>query len=263
MTHYTIELRCAEALARLAGRHILRERERGFVTHVKGRNDLVTDVDRSVERLIRDELAQLFPDDVIFGEEFGGGQKEGRRRWLVDPIDGTTNFAQGIPIYCVSIALQVDGASVVGAIYDPTRDELFSAVRGRGAWLDGRPMRVSTEPNLSNTIAVTGFPPVKEGTSFDQLVVRLGHMIRATRAVRRFGSAALDLAYVACGRTDVFWEFRLSPWDTAAGYLMVEEAGGAVSDADGAAYNVHASGIIATNGAVHADALRVLQEATR
>jgi myo-inositol-1(or 4)-monophosphatase len=263
MTTYQIEQRCAEAVARAAGRQIQAAQRGGFVTHIKGRNDLVTDADRSVEQFVRAELALMFPQDRVFGEEFGEQGAAGARCWLVDPIDGTTNFAQGIPIYCISIGFQVAGETVVGVIYDPTRDELFSAQRGCGAWLDGVPMRVSDEPLLSNGVVVTGFPPVKEGDSFDQILKRLGHMIRASRAVRRFGSAALDLAYVACGRTDAFWEFRLNPWDTAAGYLMVQEAGGQVTDTQGGAFRVTAGGIVATNGHIHEAMMRTLEEATR
>lgn len=262
MTTYQIEQRCAEAIARAAGCQIEAARRAGFVTHIKGRNDLVTDVDRSVEQFVRAELAMMFPQDRVFGEEYGE-QGVGERCWMVDPIDGTTNFAQGLPIYCISIALQAGGQTVVGVIYDPTRDELFSAQRGRGATLNAAPMRVSPEPALSNAVVATGFPPVKEGDTFDQILGRLGFMIRASRGMRRLGSAALDLAYVACGRMDAFWEFRLSPWDTAAGYLLVEEAGGRVSDALGQPYTVFAPGIVATNGHIHDAMIETLTEAIR
>lgn len=258
---FITELRCAEALARDAGKRMQIERRAGVQIDYKGKNDLVTNVDRSVETFLRGELALLFPEDAICGEEYGSEGGAPRRQWFIDPIDGTTNFSQGIPIYCVSIALQVEGETVVGAIYDPSRDELFSARRGGGAHLDGAPLSVSETERARDAIVVTGFPPIREGETFEQIIWRLGHVMRATRGVRRLGSAALDLAYVAAGRMDAFWEFNLNPWDTAAGYLLVEEAGGRISDARGNIYTAHEDSVVASNGHIHDTILEALREA--
>jgi len=256
-----VDLRVAEALAREAGRRMMRSRRQGFEVDYKGTNDLVTNVDREVERFLRDELRAMFPDDGVVGEEFGvrEGAEEPARQWLIDPIDGTTNFSRGIPTYCVSIALQVKGHTTAAAIYDPNLDELFSARRGGGAMLNGRPMKVSETARMRDGMLVTGFPPLKAGDTFETLIQRLGQMIGASRGVRRFGSAAMDLAYVADGRLDGFWEFSLNPWDTAAGYLMVEEAGGRVSDVHGNMFTAHEKSVVATNGVLHDAALELLR----
>lgn len=262
---YLTELRCAEALARAAGQRIELGRRAGVTVDYKGRNDLVTNVDREVETFLREELKQLFPEDRIVGEEYG--EEEGtedtalHRQWLLDPIDGTTNFSMGVPIYCVSIALFAGGESVVGVIYDPTRDELFSARRGHGARVDGVALTTSAEEDLSRAVMVTGFPPIKTDDTFESVVWKFGHIARASRGVRRLGSAALDLAYVATGRIDGFWEFNLNPWDTAAGYLLVEEAGGRVSQASGDAFTPFGKSVVATNGHIHDQLLDVLASA--
>ena len=254
MPTYTLEHRCAQALARAAGKRILIERARGVEIDYKGTNDLVTNVDRSVERFIREQLRDMFPDDGINGEEYGKRDVASNGRlWLVDPIDGTTNFSKGIPVFCVSIALQVDKQTVVGAIYDPNRQELFSAQRGHGAWLNGRPMKVSQEAQLKQAVVITGFPPRREGDDIDAITARLARVVMASRGLRRMGSAALDLANVAAGRFDAYWEFNLNPWDTAAGYLMVQEAGGRVTDADGERFDARNPSVVATNALIHDD----------
>jgi myo-inositol-1(or 4)-monophosphatase len=255
-----IARRCAESIAREAGAYMVRERRAGFEIDLKGKNDLVTTIDIAVERRVTEQLAANFPDDAIFGEELGQSSGPEARRWVIDPIDGTLNFSTGVPFYCISIALQVDGESVVGVIYEPNRDELFTAVRGEGAWLDGKPMQVTSAGEIADSVLVTGFPPLKDGQKTDNLdnFVRAS---RASRAVRRLGSAALDLAYVAAGRMDGFWEFHLNPWDTAAGYLMVTEAGGRVTDVNGMDYTAYADSVVATNGAIH-DALLPILEAS-
>src|SRR5690554_4612633 len=251
MSKYSLEQRCAEALARQAGKIILRASRGEIEVFAKNEADVVTEIDRAVEVFITDELKSLFPADEILGEEFGGveGLSKGRR-WLVDPIDGTLNFTRGVPMSCVSIALQENGVTQAGVIYDPYRDELFSAQRGAGARLNGQKMRVSPRTRIDDSVLVTGFrPKTPEGMS-DNLdnFVRLS---REARAVRRFGSAALDLAYVAAGRLDGFWEFGLSPWDTGAGYLLVEEAGGRVSDVNNKPYTGFELSILATNAHIH------------
>jgi myo-inositol-1(or 4)-monophosphatase len=254
------ERRCAESIAREAGAFMLRERRAGFEVELKGKNDLVTSIDVAVEEKVTQQLLTAFGDDAVFGEELGESSGKEGRRWVIDPIDGTLNFSMGVPFYCISIALQIDGESVVGVIYEPNRDELFVAVRGEGAWVDGQPTTCTPTTKLEDAVVVTGFPPLKAGQRTDNLdnFVRAS---RATRAVRRLGSAALDLAYVAAGRMDGFWEFHLNPWDTAAGYLMVEEAGGRVTDVSGTEYTAYDTSVVATNGAIH-DALLSQLEAS-
>ena len=261
---HIVARRCAEALARAAGQRIERGRRAGFKVDYKGRNDPVTEIDRDVERFLRGELSELFPEDAILGEEFGGqqgdppGSKRPRRLWLIDPIDGTTNFSQGVPIYCVSMALYEKDQAIVAAIYDPTRDELFSAQRGRGATLNGVAMKVSARDELSRAVLATGFPPLKQGDSYERVVERLGRIISVARGVRRFGSAALDMAYVAAGRLDGFWEYHLHPWDTAAGALLIEEAGGRVTTEDGSPHSPYAQSTVATNLHIHGQMIEAL-----
>jgi myo-inositol-1(or 4)-monophosphatase len=257
---HSVALRCAEALARAAGQRIELGRRAGFTIDYKGRNDLVTNVDREVEQFIRSELGKLFPEDSILGEEFGEDAHQNKDRvWMIDPIDGTTNFSQGIPIYCVSIALQEHGETVVGVIYDPTRDELFSAQQGVGTHLNGVPLAVSTQDDLARAVLATGFPPLKEGDTFKTIVERMGNIVSASRGMRRLGSAALDLAYVAAGRLDGFWEYNLNPWDTAAGYLLVQEAGGKVSDDVGEHFTPYSRSVVATNALIHLPMLDALK----
>jgi len=252
MAEYLNELRVAESLARAAGKRMNRERREGFSVGYKGANDLVTDIDLSIETFLQRELKQAFPQDTVVGEELetaeGGG--EAPRTWLIDPIDGTLNFSRDIPMYCVSIALQEAGESVVGVVYDPRRDELFSARAGHGAMLNGRPLEVAETDALGAALLVTGFPRSLEDVEEDN-VVNFARLTRSSRGVRRLGSAALDLAYVAAGRLDGFWEYYLKPWDTAAGYLLVREAGGRVTDIDGEAFDADQNTILATNGPLH------------
>jgi myo-inositol-1(or 4)-monophosphatase len=263
MSSLLVEQRCAEAIAREAGRRMIVGQKEGFDIDTKGVNDVVTNIDREVEQFIVGELGEMFPDDLILGEEFGEQEEEDvtsgsdLRHWYVDPIDGTLNFSHGIPISCVSIALQIDGQSMVGVVYDPYRDEMFSARRGHGARLNGEPMRVSAEDSVSDSLLVTGFPP---GTG-DQLEANLkafAELTRRSRGIRRLGSAALDLAFVAAGRLDGFWEFGLNPWDTAAGYLLVEEAGGRVTQIAAEPFDIFDPSILATNGRIHGDIIDIV-----
>lgn len=254
MADYLNELRIAEALARAAGKQMARERREGFSVDRKGTNDLVTDIDVSIETFLQNELRQAFPDDTVVGEELDTveGDADHPRTWLIDPIDGTLNFSRDIPMYCVSIALQHRGESVVGVIYDPRRDELFSARTGHGAHLDGRPLEVSDTDTLADALLVTGFPRSLDEVEEDN-VMNFARLTRASRGVRRLGSAALDLAYVAAGRLDGFWEYYLKPWDTAAGYLLVREAGGGVTAIGGEHYDADQDTVLATNGHLHDD----------
>ncbi len=260
MADYTVERRCAEALARAAGKRIPIERREGLSVRDKSENNPVTNVDVSIETFLQDELHSMFPDDRIVGEELEdepGGDTD--RAWYIDPIDGTLNFSRDLPMFCVSIALQVDRQSVVGVIYDPRRDELFSAERGEGAHLDGEPIRVSEESSLGDAVLVTGFPRSLEETEVDNLI-NFTQLTRASQGVRRLGSAALDLAYVATGRLDGFWEYHLNPWDTAAGYLLVQEAGGVVTDARGESYSAHEASTLATNPHLHEELVERLED---
>jgi myo-inositol-1(or 4)-monophosphatase len=229
--------------------------ERGVATEYKGDVDVVTEADRASEKLIAERLSAAFPEHGIYGEEGVRQRIENEYRWYVDPLDGTTNFSHGFPVFCVSLGLEhrpaglasgKDGELVAGVIYDPTRDELFAAEKGKGAWLNGRRVHVSQTEHLSEALLATGFPSRKRHASpnihfYHELTLR-------SHGVRRAGSAALDLAYTACGRIDAFWEFHLNPWDTAAGALMVLEAGGTMSRFDGTRFQLDSDEILATNG---------------
>ena len=247
-----IYLETAIDAVRRAG-EIQRQAFRGtFEIRKKGTIDLVTEVDVAVEKMVRALIAERYPDHDVLGEEFGGpGAGEGSRYcWICDPLDGTTNFAHGLPLFCSTIALEVDGALRVGAVYDPTRDELFTAVRGGGAFLNGEPIRVSTAATLIDSLLVTGFPySVQE--KLDEMIGLFGRFLSKARAVRRLGSAALDMCYVAAGRLDGFWEEGLNAWDIAGGVLIVQEAGGRITSLDGGPFVLRSGRIIASNGLLH------------
>jgi myo-inositol-1(or 4)-monophosphatase len=209
-------------------------------------------VDLECERMARALLAERFPDHEILAEELGetSGQRRSPYRWVFDPLDGTTNYAHGLPIFCSSLALEIDGRSAVAAIYDPTRRELFTAERGMGARVNGDPLQVSGTTTLIDALLVTGFPyDVHRGAG--DLVDLFGEFLARARAVRRLGSAALDLCYVAAGRLDGFWEQHLKPWDVAAGALILEEAGGRITGIDGTPFDAAAGHLVASNGALH------------
>lgn len=230
-----------------------------FEIRKKGTIDLVTEVDVAVERMIRALIAERHPDHDILAEELGGpsGASRSRHCWIVDPIDGTTNFAHGLPLFCCTVALEVDGRLEVGAVYDPTRDELFTAERGRGAYLNGTRLQVSQTDTLIDALLVTGFPyAVKE--KMTELVGLFATFLGEARSVRRLGSAALDICYVAAGRMDGFWEQGLNAWDIAAGVLLVEEAGGRVTGLDGGPFELRSGHILATNGPIHGAMARVI-----
>lgn len=251
-------LATAESIAREAGALLREFYRRGVRTEYKGDVDLVTEADRASEALIGSRLRAAFPEHGIYGEE---GTREGLAnefRWYVDPLDGTTNFAHGFPAFCVvlgceqrhaGLAASEDGQMVAGAVYDPLRDEMFSAARGEGARLNGEPIHVSRIPSLDESLIATGFPSHKRHKSpnvhfYQEFTLR-------SHGVRRAGSAALDLAYVACGRLDGYWEFQLNPWDTSAGYLLVEEAGGRMTHFDGGKFTLDSREILASNGLIH------------
>jgi myo-inositol-1(or 4)-monophosphatase len=229
-----------------------------FQIDKKGTIDLVTEVDFEVERMVRALIAERYPDHDVLAEELGGPAKaRSRFCWICDPLDGTTNFAHGVPIFCSTIALEIDGRLEVGAVYDPTRDELFTAERGRGAYLNGTRLSVSRAERLIDSLLVTGFPyTVQE--KLQELVGLFAAFLARSRAVRRLGSAALDICYVAAGRMDGFWEQGLNAWDIAAGVLIVEEAGGMVTDLDGGPFVLRSGRIIASNGRIHAELREVI-----
>jgi myo-inositol-1(or 4)-monophosphatase len=245
-----------------AGEIQLARQESGFTISKKSAIDLVTEVDLECERMCRDVIAERFPEHDVLAEEFGSVPTQrapSRWRWIFDPIDGTTNYAHGLPIFCASLGLEVDGTREVGAIYDPTRRELFTAERGRGAFLNGKPLAVSPTTALSEALLVTGFPyDVRENAA--PLVELFALFLGRARAVRRLGSAALDLCYVAAGRFDAFWEQQLKPWDVAAGALIVEEAGGRVTGMDGSPFDPAAAHLVASNGHIHEEMTRAIAE---
>jgi myo-inositol-1(or 4)-monophosphatase len=228
----------------------------------KGTIDLVTEIDREVERGFRAMIAERFPSHVVLGEEFEeAGQRDVIPQfcWVFDPVDGTTNFAHGLPIFCSSLALEIDGIAAVGAVYDPTRREVFAAERGAGAWLNGMPLRVSAAATLIDSLLCTGFPyTVQQDPS--PLVGLFSDFLRVSRAVRRLGSAAIDLCYVAAGRLDGFWEQKLNPWDMAAGALIVQEAGGEVTTLDGRPFRSRAGSVVASNGRIHGQMLSTIAD---
>jgi myo-inositol-1(or 4)-monophosphatase len=232
----------------------------GHDIHVakKGAIDLVTDVDVAVERMFRALIAARYPTHAVLAEELGGAAAAPAGPcWVFDPIDGTTNYAHGLPIFCASLALEIDGVAEVAAIYDPTRRELFTAERGGGAFLNGRPLRVSSVDALVDALLVTGFP-YDVHQRVDEIVGLFGDFIGRARAVRRLGSAAIDLCYVAAGRMDGFWESDLKPWDIAAGALIVQEAGGRITNMAGEPFSSRGRHVLATNAHLHAAMLDVI-----
>lgn len=251
-------LNFAIRVAKDAGR-LLRDRvgTRIDIDH-KGSINLVTDVDLASEKLIREAISIYYPRHEILAEEGGLSESGSEYRWVVDPLDGTTNYAHGYPMFCVSIALECKGEIVVGVVYDPMRDELFSAERGGGAALNNRPIHVSKTADLMQGLLSTGFPYDIKTAKLTNLDHWANFAMNA-QALRRDGAAALDLCYVACGRFDGFWELNLSPWDTAAGALIVAEAGGRVTNFTGGLFSNYKPEIVASNGLIHDRMIEVLQ----
>jgi myo-inositol-1(or 4)-monophosphatase len=248
------EIDTAVSLAREAGALIRDALERSKTIERKSPINLVTETDRAAEEIIVAGLHDAFPADTIIAEESGGGERPDGRAWVVDPLDGTTNFVHKLPHCAVSIGLLDADGPLAAVVYDPCKDELFSAESGAGAWFNGARMAVSNEPDLSEALLVTGFPYDRRVYSQFYLSY-FEHFLHASLDLRRFGAAALDLCYVAAGRFDGFFEWKLHPWDTAAGWLIVEEAGGRVSDFRGAAYDPWGVRILATNGRIHDQAV--------
>ncbi len=252
-------LSTAIAIARRAGALLVDGNGSRAATFKLNETDLVTEYDRRSERLIVAALRQAFPDHAIRAEEGALINSGADYEWLIDPLDGTTNFAHGLPIFSISMALLHHGEPVVGVVYDPSRDECFSAARGEGAYLGRQRLHVSSKRPLSRSLLVTGFP-YDLRTNPQNNLAQFGHFAVRARAVRRLGSAALDLAYVAAGWLDGYWEFRLKPWDIAAGVLLVREAGGRVTDHGDQPVPVPHTDLLATNGLIHDEMLTVLRE---
>lgn len=257
----------ASEMARASGALLRKHYEHGVATEYKGDVDLVTIADRESEKLLVERLHAQWPDYGIVGEEGTRTQMECEYRWYIDPLDGTTNFAHGFPAFCVSMGLEcrapgtmqdADGELVAAVIYDPLRDEMFLAEKGRGAYLNGKPIHVSTAETLAESLIATGFPSRKRHGNPN---VHFYHEITLrSHGVRRAGSAALDLAYTACGRLDGYWEFKLNSWDTAAGVLLVREAGGKVTYVDGSPFHLVSAEVLATNGKIHQPLIALFED---
>ncbi|MBV8631424.1 MAG: inositol monophosphatase, partial [Silvibacterium sp.] len=257
----------ASAIAREAGALLRDYYRRGVATEYKGDVDLVTEADRASEKLIVERLHRAFPEHGVYGEEGTRSNMDGEYRWYIDPLDGTTNFAHGFPVFCVSMGLErrasslsakQDGEIVAGVIYDPLRDELYTAEKGKGAYLNGVPIHVSRVGELAEALLATGFPSRKRHDNpnihfYQEFTLR-------SHGVRRAGAAALDLAYTACGRLDGFWEFNLNPWDTSAGALLVAEAGGSITTFDGSAFRLDSKEVLATNGLLRDELIELFEE---
>ena len=220
--------------------------------------DLVTEADTASEETIVKIIRSRFPDHAVLAEESGSSGEGQRCQWIIDPLDGTTNFAHQIPIYAISIGFALHERMVVGVVLNPCSGELFTATADEGARLNGRPIRVSSVNTLEDSLLVTGFP-YNVRDLLPDVTIRMQNCLRLSQGVRRLGSAALDLCYVAAGRFEAFWEENLKPWDTAAGVLMVTEAGGRVSDFDGQDFHRNGNAIVASNGIIHAQTLKLLQ----
>jgi myo-inositol-1(or 4)-monophosphatase len=257
MNEWNKYLETAVDAARVAGGYQRYRFATPFDVDTKGDKDLVTEVDKESERLIVEHLLSCYPDHTILAEENIYPQTASPFRWVIDPIDGTTNFTHGFPWFCVSIGLEHNGELVAAVVYNPIYDELFSASRGGGAFLNGRRLKVSGRSPLKDTLLGTGFPYDSATDPVNNFANSIAFQ-KAARGIRRAGAAALDLASVAAGRLDGFWELKLKPWDVAAGVLLVQEAGGTVTGFDGAPYDIFNNRILASNGLIHDEMVEML-----
>ncbi len=240
--------------ARKAGAYICGHEK--FNVERKGRIDLVTDVDKGSEEIIVAAIKERFPEHSVLAEEGGANGVESDYQWVIDPIDGTTNFVHGLPLFCVSIALYNKGIPQIGVCFNPARDELFYAERGRGAYLNGKSIFVSDEQTLVDSLVVTGFP--YDVTEIDPVIDRFKRVVKKAGGVRRLGSAAIDICYVAAGYLDGYWETSLRPWDMAGAVVVLTEAGGKISSFDGTDFDINSGEILATNGRIHDELQRCM-----
>lgn len=250
-------LEVAEQAAREAGEVLLENLGKVKTIEFKAKNSLVTEVDKLSEEIIINRIKNSFGSHGIFAEESGKESKDSDHLWLIDPIDGTTNYAHAYPFFSISIALEVNGVVEVGLVYDPVKDEMFTAERGRGAYLNNQPIEVSKSHAIEHCHVCTGFMHEIEWM-VEANIKHFGNFIRGARAVRRDGSAALDICYLACGRFDGFWELGLNPWDTAAAVLILKEAGGQVTTFSGGEYSIYMKEILASNAIVHDQMMEIL-----
>ncbi len=250
----------AEELARGAGGILRRNYGRAQTIHFKGEINLVTDVDHESEAYLLGRIRERYPEHGVLSEESPELPSPSPYRWIIDPLDGTTNYAHGYPCFCVSVAVERDGKVVAGAVYDPLLDESFTAAWGGGAFRNGKPVAVSKTRELRKSLLATGFAYDVKSSS-DNNFDYFRAFVLTGQAIRRDGSAALDLCYLACGRFDGFWELKLKPWDTAAGLLILHEAGGVASRLDGGPYDIHQPDLLASNGHIHGQMVEVLRKA--
>jgi len=231
---------------------------RVFKVNKKGAFDLITEADTGSEKRIIATIEKAFPDHTILSEESGLNKGKADHKWIVDPLDGTTNFAHQLGLFSISIAFSLSGDTVIGVVLSPVTGELFTAVKGKGAKLNGRPIKVSNSQPVSESLLVTGFP-YDLIDCFNPLMTRFSRCLKASQGVRRLGSAAMDLCFVACGRFDGFWEQNLKPWDTAAGELIAREAGAIITDFSNKPFDIYKNEILATNGKIHKEMLSLLE----
>ena len=246
--------------AQSAGKLIINQLHKQYNVDFKSSVNMVTQVDRDAEKLIISIIHNVYPDHRILAEETNEIKGNSPYRWIIDPLDGTTNFVHGFPVFAISIAVEYKGEIIVGVVYDPNRNELFSAVKNGGAFLNKKQIKVSDTKALLASLTATGFP-YETGTLFELNMEIFRSIYTKCQGVRRAGSAALDMCYVASGRFDGFWEFGLNPWDISAGALIVQEAGGIVGDFNGNEFKSdNTSQIIATNGTIHEELLKIIQQ---
>lgn len=254
------ELEFIKVLAKKAGYYQIKRLGKIKTISYKGRMNLVTDVDKKCEDIILKQLRKRFPKHLILSEESGGSYESSKLpKWVVDPLDGTTNYAHGFPFFAVSIALEIDSVAVLGVVYDPVRDELFSAVKGLGAFCNKKRIRVSSTKLLKRSLLATGFP-YKFGKHMSRNMKNFKNFMMSAQAIRRAGSAALDLCYVASGRFDGFWELDLHPWDTAAAAVIVQEAGGKITNFFADKFDHYKDQTLASNSKIHDSMIRMLSK---
>ncbi|MCP4581919.1 MAG: inositol monophosphatase [candidate division Zixibacteria bacterium] len=263
MGKYDDRLKLAVVVAREAGSYLMEVLPQKRSIEKKGIVDIVTEADRHTEKMIFDIINKAFPDDQFLAEEGTSNPGDSAFTWVVDPLDGTTNYSHRFPVFCVSVALVKDGAPLVGCVYNPNLDECFTAHKGEGAYLNDEPIQVSDNDKLIESLLATGFPYDIRESEQDNMNNFYAFYKNGAQGVRRAGSAALDLAYTACGRFDGFWEMKLKPWDIAAGILLVEEAGGKVTNFTGDPVELATGEVLSSNGNIHSVMIEVLARAAK